>query len=71
MLAVVSDGGLDDIDAGQKLITTLHRFGCTVLGLRPEGLSGHTFHHATLTVGGPVDAIDQIAATAVTTLENA
>lgn len=72
MIAVVSDGALDDIDAGQKLITTLHRAGCTVLWLRPEGLSGHTFDHTTtLTVASPIDAIQQIAAAAVTTLENA
>ncbi|MDG4834180.1 VWA domain-containing protein [Solwaraspora sp. WMMD1047] len=72
MLAVVSDGELDDIEAGQKLITTLHRTGCTVLWLRPAGLSGHTFHHTTtLTVANPIDAIGQIIAAAITPLENA
>ncbi|GLI03702.1 VWA domain-containing protein [Phytohabitans aurantiacus] len=72
MLAVVSDGALDDIDTGQKLITTLHRSGCTVLWLRPDGLSGHTFGHTTtLTVANPVEAIEQICAAAITALENA
>jgi Mg-chelatase subunit ChlD len=72
MLAVVSDGALDDIEAGQKLITTLHRSGCTVLWLRPAGLSGHTFDHTTtLTVASPIEAIEQIAAAAITALENA
>jgi Mg-chelatase subunit ChlD len=72
MLAVVSDGDLDDIEPAQQLITTLHRSGCTVLWLRPAGLSGHTFDYTTtLTVASPVEAIDQIAAAAVTTLEEA
>jgi len=72
MLAVVSDGGLDDIAPAQQLITTLHRAGCTVLWLRPEGLPGHTFDHTTtLTVASPIEAIAHIAAAAVTTLENA
>ncbi|WP_238452856.1 VWA domain-containing protein [Micromonospora sp. ATA51] len=35
MLAVVSDGYLDDIPAGQRLVTTLHRAGCAVLWLHP------------------------------------
>jgi hypothetical protein len=35
MLAVVSDGCLDGIAAGQKLITTLHRAGCAVLCCSP------------------------------------
>jgi Mg-chelatase subunit ChlD len=72
MIAVVSDGDLDDIEAAQKLITTLDRSGCTVLWLRPAKLAGHTFHHTTtLTVASPVDAIQQIADAAVTALENA
>jgi Mg-chelatase subunit ChlD len=71
MLAVVSDGALHDIEAGQKLITTLHRSGCTVLWLRPAGLSGHTFHHTTtLTVASPVEAIEQISTAAITALQN-
>jgi Mg-chelatase subunit ChlD len=72
MLVVVSDGDLDDIEPAQKLITTLDQSGCTVLWLRPEGLSGHTFEHTTtLTVASPLEAIEQIAAAAVTALENA
>jgi Mg-chelatase subunit ChlD len=72
MLAVVSDGDLTNIEPAQKLITTLHRSGCTVLWLRPEGLSGHTFTHTTtLTVASPIEAIEQIAAAALTALENA
>lgn len=71
MVAVVSDGALDNIDAGQKLITTLHRSGCTVLWLRPQG-PGHTFENTTtLIVANPAEAIAQIAAAAITTLENA
>ena len=72
MLTVVSDGALDDIQPAQQLITTLHHAGCTVLWLRPAGLSGHTFNHTTtLTVTSPLEAIEQIAAAALTTLENA
>ncbi|WP_326550129.1 VWA domain-containing protein [Micromonospora sp. NBC_01813] len=72
MLAVVSDGHLADIEAGQKLITTLHHSGCTVLWLQPADLSGHTFRHTTtLAVASPVEAIAQISAAAITTLENA
>jgi hypothetical protein len=72
MLAVVSDGELDDIDPAQKLITTLHRTGCAVLWLRPAGLSGHTFADtSTITVADPVEAIGHIAHAAVTAVENA
>jgi hypothetical protein len=72
MLAVVSDGGLDEIAPAQRLITTLHRSGCAVLWLRPADLPGHTFTDTTtLTVTNPVDAIEHIASAAVTTLENA
>jgi hypothetical protein len=72
MLAIVSDGDLADIDAGQKLVTTLHQAGCAVLWLRPDGLPGHTFAHATtVTVANPVDAVAQIADAAVTALEHA
>jgi hypothetical protein len=72
MLAVVSDGALADIAAGQKLVTTLHRAGCTVLWLRPAHLPGHTFDNATtVTVADPVDAIAHIADAAITALEHA
>ncbi|GAA3913812.1 VWA domain-containing protein [Actinoplanes auranticolor] len=70
MLAVVSDGKLANIAAGQKLITALHRAGCAVLWLQPFGLPGYTFTDATtLTVADPVDAVAQIANTAITALE--
>jgi uncharacterized protein with von Willebrand factor type A (vWA) domain len=72
MLAVVSDGDLDDKPAAQKLITTLHRTGCAVLWLHPQGLTGHTFDHATtITVTDPVQAVSCIADAAVTALEHA
>jgi Mg-chelatase subunit ChlD len=72
MLAVVSDGDLDDIDPAQRLITTLHQAGCAVLWLHPHGLSGHTFADTTtITVADPVDAIRHIADAAVTTVETA
>jgi hypothetical protein len=72
MLAVVSDGWLDDIDAGQKLITTLHRAGCAVLWLQPASLPGHTFTDATtLIVADPVDAAARLADSAITALERA
>lgn len=72
LLAVVSDGQLADIDAGQKLITALHRAGCPVLWLRPANLPGHTFRHATtVTVADPVAAVTQIADAAISTLEHA
>ncbi|MFI7543771.1 VWA domain-containing protein [Actinoplanes sp. NPDC049599] len=70
MLVVVSDGRLDDIPAGQKLITTLHRAGCTVLWLQPANLPSHTFTDATtLTVANPADAVTQIANAAIAALE--
>jgi len=69
--AVVSDGDLDDLDPAQRLITTLHCSGCPVLWLRPDG-PGHTFADTTtVTMTDPVQAIDHIAAAAVTALENA
>jgi hypothetical protein len=72
VLAVVSDGHLNNIDPSQKLITTLHRTGCVVLWLRPAKLSGHTFDHATtITVADPVDAIAGITDAAVTALSTA
>ncbi|MFD6754898.1 VWA domain-containing protein [Micromonospora gifhornensis] len=84
MLAVVSDGYLDDIPAGQRLITTLHRAGCAVLWLHPadpptpgqpaepDQRWGHTFTHTTtLTVTDPVHAITAITDAAVTALEQA
>ncbi|SCL26045.1 VWA domain containing CoxE-like protein [Micromonospora nigra] len=84
MLAVVSDGYLDDIPAGQHLVTTLHRAGCAVLWLHPadpptdgeptdpDQIWGHTFTHAnTLTVTDPTEAIAAIADAAVTALTQA
>jgi Mg-chelatase subunit ChlD len=72
MLAVVSDGQLDDIEPAQRLITTLHHRGCAVLWLRPTDLPGHTFDHTTtLTVTNPAEATEHIATAAVTALENA
>jgi hypothetical protein len=71
LLAVVSDGDLADPDPAQRLITTLHRSGCPVLWLRPLG-HGHTFADATtVTVTDPVQAIDYIAAAAVTAIQAA
>ncbi|MFY1673975.1 hypothetical protein ACN27G_29150 [Plantactinospora sp. WMMB334] len=72
MLAVVSDGKLADIEAGQRLITTLHRRGCTVLWLCPAGLPSHTFNDTTtVTVASPAEAIEHIAAAAIAALHNA
>ncbi|KAB1935482.1 VWA domain-containing protein [Micromonospora sp. ALFpr18c] len=84
MLAVVSDGYLDDIPAGQQLVTTLHQAGCAVLWLHPADpladseLTGpdqmwrHTFTHTTtLTVADPVEAVAAIADAAVTALTQA
>jgi hypothetical protein len=72
MLIVVSDGWLDDIAAGQKLITTLHRAGCAVLWLQPAGLPAHTFTDVTtVTVADPTDAVAHIADAAITALERA
>ncbi|MFI7208065.1 VWA domain-containing protein [Micromonospora aurantiaca (nom. illeg.)] len=84
MLAVVSDGYLDDIPAGQQLVTTLHRAGCAVLWLHPTDpptagqqtdpaqMWRHTFTHATtLTVADPVEAVTAIADAAVAALAQA
>ncbi|MGW3607808.1 VWA domain-containing protein [Micromonospora sp. NPDC005161] len=72
MLAVVSDGDLPNADAAQRLISTLHHTGCTVLWLRPANLPGHTFTHTTtLLVDDPVHAVGTIADAAVTALDNA
>jgi hypothetical protein len=72
LCAVVSDGDLADKPVAQKLITTLHRAGCAVLWLRPEGLWTHTFTDtATITVGDPIDAVARIADAATVALENA
>ncbi|MDG4755765.1 VWA domain-containing protein [Micromonospora sp. WMMD718] len=84
MLAVVSDGYLDDIPAGQQLVTTLHQAGCAVLWLHPADpladseLTGtdqmwrHTFTHTTtLTVADPVEAVAAIADAAVAALAQA
>ncbi|WP_250008775.1 VWA domain-containing protein [Actinoplanes sp. M2I2] len=71
MLVVVSDGWLDDIAAGQKLITTLHRNGCAVLWLQPADLPSYTFTNTTtLTVADPADAVAHIADAAITALEH-
>ena len=72
VLAVVSDGDLPDREPAQRLVTNLRRSGCVVLWLRPADLPGHTYHHTTtLTIADPVQAIDAIAAAAVTALERA
>jgi hypothetical protein len=72
LLAVVSDGALNDREPSQKLITTLHRSGCAVLWLRPSDLPGHTFDHTTtITVTDPVDAITHITNAALTALVRA
>jgi hypothetical protein len=72
MLAVVSDGELDDPEPAQRLITTLHRTGCAVLWLQPAGSAGPPFQHTTtITVTNPVDAIGHIADAAVTALATA
>ena len=71
LLAVVSDGDLADPDPAQRLITTLHRSGCPVLWLRPPG-HGHTFADTTtITVTDPVQAIEHIAAAAITAIQAA
>jgi hypothetical protein len=72
MLAVVSDGQFPDIDAAQKLISTLHHSGCPVLWLHPAELFAHTFRDTTsITVTDPVDAIGHIARAAIEALETA
>jgi uncharacterized protein with von Willebrand factor type A (vWA) domain len=72
MLAVVSDGDLEDIPAAQRLITTLHRAGCAVLWLRPADPDGHTFTDTTtVTVADPVEAVRRIADAAVSALAQA
>ncbi|MFE9690656.1 VWA domain-containing protein [Micromonospora sp. NPDC005806] len=72
MLAVVSDGDLDDIPAAQRLVSALHRAGCAVLWLRPADLDGHTFTDATtVLVADPVQATGHIADAAVAALEQA
>ncbi|KUL31429.1 VWA domain-containing protein [Actinoplanes awajinensis] len=71
LVAVVSDGDLDDKPAAQKIITTLHKAGCAVLWLHPDGYSQHTFADTTtITVADPVDAVSRIADAAVAALEN-
>ncbi|PZG15607.1 VWA domain-containing protein [Micromonospora craterilacus] len=84
MVAVVSDGYLNDIPAGQRLVTTLHRAGCAVLWIHPadapagdepvdaDKVTGHTFDHATtLRVTDPVAAVAAIADAAVNALAQA
>jgi len=72
MVAVVSDGALPDKPATQKLITALHRAGCAILWLRPEGKAGHTFADTTtIQVADPVQAVDEICTAAVTALARA
>jgi hypothetical protein len=70
MLAVVSDGDLDDTATAQTLIGTLHASGCAVLWLRPANLPGHTYQHTTtITVADPVHTIGHITDAAITALE--
>ncbi|MCI4066180.1 VWA domain-containing protein [Micromonospora sp. R77] len=72
MLAVVSDGDLDNIPAVQRLVYALHQAGCALLWLRPADLAGHTFAGATpVLVDDPVQAIGLIADAAVAALEQA
>jgi VWA domain containing CoxE-like protein len=72
MLAVVSDGWLEDEQAAQKLITTLHRSGCAVLWLHPDPADGPTYTDTTrITVADPVTAMDTIADAALTALSQA
>jgi hypothetical protein len=71
MLAVVSDGQYSgQIDAAQRLTTTLHRTGCAVLWLHPgDSRCCHTYTHTTtVAVTNPISAIDVIADAAVTAL---
>jgi len=71
MVAVVSDGQLDNVEPAQQLISTLHRTDCAVLWLRPAGLRGHTFRDTTtIAVDDPVEAISTIAHAATTALAN-
>jgi Mg-chelatase subunit ChlD len=72
MIAVVSDADLDDPDAAQKLITTLHRSGCVMLWLTPADQDCHRFTDTTtIDVADPLDAIRHIGDTAVRALRNA
>jgi hypothetical protein len=72
LLAVVSDGHLDNQEPAQRLISTLHRAGCAVLWLHPANLSAHTFAHTTaITVADPVEAIAAISDAAITAIANA
>jgi hypothetical protein len=58
LIAVVSDGQLPDPQPAQKLITTLHHAGVTILWLHPADLPCHTFTHTTaITVTDPATAI--------------
>jgi hypothetical protein len=72
LLAVVSDGDLDQLEPAQRLITTLHRAGCPVLWLHPAGMPGHTFTHTTsVQVADPVEAITRISDAAIAAIANA
>ena len=72
LLAVVSDGDLDELEPAQRLITTLHRAGCPVLWLHPAGMAGHTFTHTTtIAVADPVEAITRISDAAIAAIANA
>jgi Mg-chelatase subunit ChlD len=72
LLTVVSDGHLSNMEPAQRLISTLHRAGCAVLWLHPDGRAGHTFTHTTtITVASPVEAIAAISDAAVTAIANA
>jgi VWA domain containing CoxE-like protein len=72
LLAVVSDGWVDNPDATQKLLSTLHRSGCGVLWLAPADQRCRTFADTTtIAVADPAAAIEHIAAAAITALTTA
>jgi hypothetical protein len=69
LLAVVSDGWVDNPDATQKLITTLHRSGCGVLWLTPADQPCRSFADTTtIAVADPAAAVEHIAAAATAAL---
>jgi hypothetical protein len=72
LLVVVSDGWVDNPDATQKLLSTLHRSGCGVLWLTPADQHCRTFADTTtIAVADPAAAIEHIAAAAITALTKA
>lgn len=72
LLAVVSDGWVDNPDATQRLITTLHRTGCGVLWLAPADQHRHRFADTTtIAVADPAAAVEHIATAAITALASA